>query len=433
MGRPFHIIVVGAGPAGLSTALSLAQISDAESPIQVTVLEVRDRIQTLGGAVNLTPLALRYLDSLGVGEGLRLLGSGVEAIELVSHRTGGLLGRLWPGVDAIRVQRQLLVESMMETIRTLLEEQVKIIFGAKIQTIEESGSPDSQPGFIKVTYKTPPTTSDTNHVLLLEADMLIGCDGLHSQVRTQYVEPARQKTYSGKCNAYGYSSALTPSESARWLRTDDQPLITDTVLVSKGNDSLLMSYYTQSQDSLYMAAVMPLEDKSGADGSREGWAVHEADKAGLKRDIEATYAGGRLDCLPEIVNKCDEWFFFPVYMLPPEESGPKAEPCSSAMRPTMPPQGESTGVAIEDGVLLAHVLTRRTSRTVLQLFSDYEKLRRADIDATYKETMARWNMPVPPGWMSGFVMEWLTWGYVKFMNLRADHFGRDVRKLALPE
>lgn len=99
----------------------------------------------------------------------------------------------------------------------------------------------------------------------------------------------------------------------------------------------------------------------------------------------------------------------------------------------MPPQGEGTGIAIEDGILLAHVLSRRAHRSIQQILSDYEKLRRSDINATYRDTMARWNMPVSPGWMSGLVMEWISWAYIKFMSYRKDYFVRDVRNLSLPD
>lgn len=99
----------------------------------------------------------------------------------------------------------------------------------------------------------------------------------------------------------------------------------------------------------------------------------------------------------------------------------------------MPPQGEGTGIAIEDGVLLSRVLTRRSTRSVPQLFADYEKLRRPDIQQAYKDTMARWNAPVPNGWLSNVVMEWFTWVFIKFISLRHDYFGRDVRNRELPE
>jgi 2-polyprenyl-6-methoxyphenol hydroxylase-like FAD-dependent oxidoreductase len=98
----------------------------------------------------------------------------------------------------------------------------------------------------------------------------------------------------------------------------------------------------------------------------------------------------------------------------------------------MPPQGEGTGVAIEDGVLLARVLSRRATRDIPTLFNDYDTLRRPDIRETYRETMARWKAPVPKGWVSTVMMEWFTWGFLKFMGMRKDYFDRDVRNRELP-
>lgn len=101
----------------------------------------------------------------------------------------------------------------------------------------------------------------------------------------------------------------------------------------------------------------------------------------------------------------------------------------------MPPQGESTGVAIEDGVLLAHVFKRHGTRSVKQLFEDYESLRRTTVDKLYDESAWRWRKAVRPesGWLWGIVFDWLTWAVLKFMNMRqADHFAADVEKLELP-
>lgn len=99
----------------------------------------------------------------------------------------------------------------------------------------------------------------------------------------------------------------------------------------------------------------------------------------------------------------------------------------------MPPQGESTGVAIEDGVLFAHVFSRRTTRTVPRMLADYEALRRADIDALYRETVQRWTGPIPEFISYDFVVEWITWVFLKVMSFKKNSFARDVRKLELPE
>lgn len=321
MSKPFHVVIVGAGPAGLAAALALTkQPPVPSSPLQITVLELRNGVQTLGGAVNLTPLALRYLDWLGAGQKLRPQASTVSAIELVAHRTGGLLGRLWPDVDAIRAQRQLLVEALRDTIYELPQgkddAKVEIKYGAKITNMQEFGTTEN--GGVRVTFVNTNDKSAKEQVI--EADIIVGCDGIHSQVRNALIDPNREKTYSGKCNSYGYAdlrkNGASPSELAKsWVRADGQPLITDTTLVSKANESLLVTYYEPSHEKLYLAFVQPMKEKKDA---KEGWSVHGADKEGIKKSIRETFQGGSLKYLGDILDLCEEWFFFPVYMLPPE-------------------------------------------------------------------------------------------------------------------
>jgi 2-polyprenyl-6-methoxyphenol hydroxylase-like FAD-dependent oxidoreductase len=100
----------------------------------------------------------------------------------------------------------------------------------------------------------------------------------------------------------------------------------------------------------------------------------------------------------------------------------------------MPPQGESTGIAIEDGVLIAHILSRSASRSVEQLFSDYESVRRADIEKHYKgaEKMSKMVTSKPPG-VRGLIMDLITMVFI-FLKKRTatDHFKGDVRNVKLP-
>ena len=101
----------------------------------------------------------------------------------------------------------------------------------------------------------------------------------------------------------------------------------------------------------------------------------------------------------------------------------------------MPPQGESTGVAIEDGVLVAHVLSRHATRRISQLFADYNSLRRSTIEKLYKTTVWNWENAAGgnQSWGWGIIMEWLTVVVLMIMNLRKeDHFASDVSKLQLP-
>lgn len=73
----------------------------------------------------------------------------------------------------------------------------------------------------------------------------------------------------------------------------------------------------------------------------------------------------------------------------------------------MPPQGESTGLAIEDSILLARVFSLRTEITVQDAFQIYEKTRRPRIDTAYKEAVSRWERVKDRSWFLQKLIEWL--------------------------
>ncbi len=319
MSDPFRIVIVGAGPAGLSAALAIAQhpsTTTSTSPVRITVLELRRAVHTIGGAVNLTPLALRYLDALGgAGARLRPRGHAASAIELVAHRTGRLLATLWPGVDALRVRREAVVEALTEAAAAARQhddpEALRIVYGAAVQSLEERDDG------VRVTYTLDDGSASSP--IVIDADLVLGCDGIHSLVRRRLVEPDRPETYTGRCVAYGFIPA-SPSDAARWTRNGGgggaEPLVRHSTLVQHGAESLLLAYHQPAgqQESLYLAVVMPVPAPASSD--REGWAVQGADKEGLRRRIQDMFSGGGIACLAEMLARCDEWFFYPVHMLP---------------------------------------------------------------------------------------------------------------------
>jgi 2-polyprenyl-6-methoxyphenol hydroxylase-like FAD-dependent oxidoreductase len=191
---------------------------------------------------------------------------------------------------------------------------LRVVFGARIQSIEESGEADGE-GSVRIRF-----TRHSNHTPdQVTGDILLGCDGIHSQVRRTLVDPERSKSYSGKCVANGYAK-VSRSQVAGWARGDGHQLLRDTTMVSRGGHSLLISHYQPDDEHVYVAAVLPRpEPAADSDGStRTGWATATADRASLKADIADTFAGGPLrQSLKELVDMCEEWNFFPVYMLPP--------------------------------------------------------------------------------------------------------------------
>ncbi|PKI52465.1 hypothetical protein CRG98_027157 [Punica granatum] len=63
---PDHIVIVGAGIAGLTTALGLHRLG-----IRSLVLESSDQLRTTGFALSIWPNAWKALDALSIGDSLR--------------------------------------------------------------------------------------------------------------------------------------------------------------------------------------------------------------------------------------------------------------------------------------------------------------------------------------------------------------------------
>jgi salicylate hydroxylase len=95
----------------------------------------------------------------------------------------------------------------------------------------------------------------------------------------------------------------------------------------------------------------------------------------------------------------------------------------------MPPQGESTGLAIEDGVLLARVFSSLPEKSISEIFSVYEETRRPRINTAYKEAAMRWEGVKDRGWFLQKLIEWLMWFILWYkMDAFEASLSYDVRK-----
>lgn len=287
------VIIIGGGISGLSAALALTKVNKIPAN-QISIHELRATASTIGGAVNLTPNALRYLDALGVYSRLQTKGCETRVIEIISHRTGGKLGDLSFdnerfGYRALRVKRGYLLEALLTTWR---ECGGIVKYESKISALSVEGN--------GVTASFADGSEET-------ADLLLGCDGIHSWVRMNFVEPDRKPGYSGIAAIYG---TMEIDASDR-----EQLPMESTAAITTRRGTFMMSYCNPDKTELYVAAVMETKEE----GSREGWRVKGSDQVNMKKECLERFGGqeGLPAKLAGFIERIQEWYLYPVYTLSP--------------------------------------------------------------------------------------------------------------------
>lgn len=171
---------LGAGLGGLKLALSLQK-----HKISSKLFEIRGPSYDVGGAIMLSPNALRILDALGVYERIRNKGYNFETLtfkEDDGYKTTGkyLFGHEeMYGYKALRIYRSVLTAELRKRVE---EQGISVTYGVKYFHIVREDSKS-------VTFAFEDGTRQI-------ADMLIGADGIHSKVRS-YFEPDIKAQYAG--------------------------------------------------------------------------------------------------------------------------------------------------------------------------------------------------------------------------------------------
>jgi 5-methylphenazine-1-carboxylate 1-monooxygenase len=172
--KKMEIIIVGGGIGGLSLALSLHQAG-----FNVRVYEAVRDLLPLGVGINLQPTAVRELVELGLGDALTETGIATQRLNLYnklgqlirSEPRGLAAGYRWPQYSIHRGRLQLL---LLNAVRERIGHD-RLRSGLTFTTFEQTG------GRVRGRFRN----CESGEVVVDEADVLIGADGIHSAVRRQ--------------------------------------------------------------------------------------------------------------------------------------------------------------------------------------------------------------------------------------------------------
>ena len=303
-----NILIVGAGVSGLAASIALAsQMAESTPDLTITVFDSRmEQPLGEGGAISLTPVAQHYLDQLGVLHELRQLGDlgGIEvsAIDLFDLQSGKSLGSLqfadekglgYGSYRCRRVLRSSLSAAMLAVIRKY--PCISVHFEKKL---------------VRAVTSIQSVTLHFADGTTASGDMLLGCDGVHSTVRNQIVDPGNMSQYTG----VSFVQRLTTADQIQGdLHFDN----TAHHLAQHG--SLLESYCDESRERLFVAAIVRIgakmvESHQAASTVQDDTSMRLY-RLALRCQLRETFGRSTFPCVRDLIENGDDWTLYPVYQV----------------------------------------------------------------------------------------------------------------------
>jgi 2-polyprenyl-6-methoxyphenol hydroxylase-like FAD-dependent oxidoreductase len=181
--RETDVLIVGAGPVGLFTALSLV-----EAGVTVTILDKHWRTHSHSYALALHPETLRLLDEIGLAHELIDGGHVVQTVAFYEGRDRRIeadLSKLNSSFPFVIVVPQSALEWALE--RRLQQRGVDVLWNHEVTDFRDSGSQltadvtryDKQ----SLGYPVARTEWVASKHFQIQAAQIVGADGYHSRVR----------------------------------------------------------------------------------------------------------------------------------------------------------------------------------------------------------------------------------------------------------
>jgi salicylate hydroxylase len=350
MGRAPRIAIIGGGIGGLAAALALERRG-----AEVVVCEQSPVHSEIGAGLNLTPNAVKAFRALGIEDQIEAIGSGSEFMAIRSWRSGRFISRTrrgdFPkvfGAPNLTVHRADLLDVLRGALKT-----TDIRLGMRCVAVD-GGDRSAAARFADGSA--------------LEADIVVGADGIHSAVRESLFGADRPRftgciCWRGMAPAAAVPRDINIADGTMWM----------------GPHGHVVHYPVRRGELVNIVAHFDSDA-----WTEESW-THECDVA----EVMTTYAAWN-PALTRLYPLSPRWYKWALYDRDPLERWTKgrATLLGDSAHAMLPYLGQGAGMAIEDGCVLAAMIARHGEDLDAAL-SAYERLRVPRTRATVLGSRAR--------------------------------------------
>lgn len=266
------------------------------------------------------------------------------------------------GFGYLRIKRVDIVSVLKKKVE---ETGIKIHYGRRLVQIEEL-----EDG-VRVLFEDGSVDS---------ADLLLACDGIHSFVRSSFVQPGYQPEYSGVSGLGALVSRDVLSDE-----TIEQMNGLEGMFTEEG--MLAVNPCTPNREEVFMffSKWVPLPETGD---SRDGWEVHKKEEVdGFKEQLLGILGdaqGQWGDAMRTLVRNTSSVNFYPVYRLPlgGQWSRGRCVLVGDAAHAMPPHAGQGVSMAMEDVFLLSRLL-EDPQRSIEKVFEKYDSIRRPRVEEIF--------------------------------------------------